>query len=236
MKIIALCDTCARQHTIDFNPLIGAGAEYSDWLTKHPGHATRFEWPQRSRKAKRQRREIPWTDYLHNADVKTAYGASTQATLTLASLAASSTLLGGRESTAIDNGASVKYLDVLLSGRYRTGAANLQAGTIRTMIIPALDDTPTWPDVFDGTDSAETISDGDIANAHVRGIISDITTDATQRTWEYPLTAIAQLFNGWMPDQFVIFVSHNAHTTTNVWSATESDHRVYYTGVYATVT
>jgi hypothetical protein len=38
-----------------------------------------------------------------------------------------------------------------------------------------------------------------------------------------------------VPQQFVVFVSQSAHTSTNAWSSTESDHGVKTTGVYATV-
>ena len=234
MKVKALCHTCKHQHTIDFDPRVGPGAAFSDWLTKHPGriHDTDFVWPGRSGKVTQE--PDGWLHYLHNADVKTAYAASAAVTITLASLAASSTLLAGRESTAIDNGASNKYLDYLLAGHYRTGAANLQAGLIRTAIVGARNDTPAWPDVFDGTDSAETVTVQAMYDSICR-IVSEIVTDATQRTWPFGPVALASFFGGVIPDQFVIFVSHSAHTSTNVWSATEGDHAVSQTGIYATV-
>ena len=50
MKIIEKCYTCHKQHTIDFDPIIGPGSGFSDWITKHPGHRVDFEFPQRSNK------------------------------------------------------------------------------------------------------------------------------------------------------------------------------------------
>lgn len=256
MKVVQVCDTCRHSHVLDFDPLIGAGAAFSDWLNKHPFHEIRLLRPDRSPKLFRARPLWPkqtrsalsapwddevkaykagWLDYLDNADVKVAYAASAAVTITLASLAASSTLLAGRESTAVDNGASNKYLDELLAGFLRTGAANLQAGTIQVAVVGNIDDTPTWPDVFDGTDSVETVSVQAMYDQVCR-VISSIATDTTQRIWPFGPTSVASMFGGVMPDQYVVFVSHNAHTSTNVWSATESDHGIKRTPVYATVT
>ena len=39
MKILALCHTCAHKHPIEFDPRIGPGAAFSDWMVKHPEHA-----------------------------------------------------------------------------------------------------------------------------------------------------------------------------------------------------
>lgn len=233
MRQIAVCDTCCHKHAIDFDPALGAGAAYSDWLAKHSGHRVRFLSPRR-----RQRDAVEpartWDSYLSNSDVKAAYSAFSAVSITLASLAASSSLLSGRESTAIDN-TSNKYLDYLISGHYRTGASNLQVGVIRTAVVGWENDTPTWPDVFDGTDSAETVSLASIYDA-VCPTIKDIATDATQRTWPFQPVAIAGFFGGGVvPGKFVVFVSHSAHTSTNVWSATEGDHGISIQGVYATV-
>ena len=231
MKILALCWSCAHKHVLDFDPDIGPGAGFGNWLMKHPQHDVDFWWPERS--AKRSQLYTAYGHLLSNNDIKLAYAATISVTITLASLAASSTLLAGRESTAIDNGASNKYLDYLLAGNYRTAATLLQAGTIRTAVVGARDDTPTWPDVFDGTDSVETVTTADIFNS-ICFLASDIATDATQRTWPFGPVSVESLF-GKIPDQFVIFVTHTAQTAANVWSATESDHAVKLTPVYATV-
>ena len=240
MKVIEVCHDCQRQHTLDFDPRLGPGAGFSDWLTKHPGHNVQFLMPQRRQRDRRDLELVPsqtplpgWMAYLHNGDVKTAYGASAAPTMTLASLAASSTLLAGRESSAIDNGTN-RYLDYYLAGHYRTGASNLQAGRIVTAVVGARNDTPAWPDVFDGTDSTETVTVQAMYDQICR-VVSDIVTDTTQRTWPFGPVTLAGLFGGVLPDQFVIFTSHSAHTSTNVWSATEGDHALSLTPIYATV-
>jgi hypothetical protein len=237
MQYIAVCHTCRHQHKIEFDPKHGPGNAFSDWYTKHgQGHLTEFRYPRRRQQDGTSRPRHEWKGYLHNADVKVAYGATATPTMTLASLAASSTLLGGRESTAIDNGASDKYLDVLAAGNYRAGAANNQAGTIYTCIVGARDDTPTWPDGFSGTDSTQTVSDSGVFNSICK-ILSAITADNTaSQTWYWGPASVAALFGGWLPDQWLFFVAQSIQTSTNVWSATEGDHAVRYTPVFATVT
>ncbi len=231
MNILAICDTCRHQHTIDFNPVIGPGAAFSDWLTKHPGHLIDFIYPQRSRKDRQVRSN--YMEYIHNADIKISYAASSSVTITLASLAASSTLLAGRESTAITN-VTNKYLDYLSAGSYTMASSNNQAGTIRTAIVGCLDDTPTWPDVFDGTDSTETVTDQPTYDSVCR-IVSDIANDNTaDQVWYWGPVALAGFFGGNMAQQFVFFVSQSAHTSTNTWSA--SGHSIKITGIYATAT
>ena len=261
MKVIAYCETCWHRHALDFDPLQPT-QQCAEWYVKHNGHAgIGFTWPERTQKLTwldRLRYAWHWrkhpsrdglyheswwpqigqapsalTSFLPNADVKLAYAASTAITITLASLAASTSLLAGRESTAVDNGVSNKYLDYLVSGFYRTAATNLQAGTILTALVGNLEDTPTWPDVFDGTDSVETVTLQAIYDSVCRRI-SEIATDATQRTWPWGPISVESIF-GKIPDQFVLFVTHTAHTAANVWSAVEADHKVSQMGVYVTV-
>lgn len=234
MKVLALCNTCRHRHSIDFDPRMGPGAAFSDWMVKHPGpiHDVDFLWPQRTGKAMQS--DDYWLHYLHNADVRPAYGASVAVTITLQSLAASSTLLAGRESTLVSNVGATKYGDYHLAGHYRTAATNLQAGRIRTAVVGARDDTPNWPDVFDGTDSVETVTVQAIYDSICK-VASDIVTDATQRTWPFGPVSVAALFGQSLPTRFVTFVSHSAHTATNAWSATEADHSQVLTPIYATV-
>lgn len=240
MKIICLCHTCAKMHAMDFDPLVGPGAGFSDWLTKHPeGHFTEFEFPRRS--GKDHAVDHPWMDYMHNADVKTAYAATQQVTITLTSLAASSTLLAGRESNSVDNSVN-KYLEYMAAGFFKTAASNAQIGSINVAVVGALQDGSlvgtgalTWPDVFDGTDSVETVSLQNVYD-QVCKIATQITTTATNAlVWPFGPTGLSGLFGGVMPNKFVFFVSQSAETSTNSWSATATDHQIYVTPAYATV-
>lgn len=205
MKIIALCHDCKHQHTIDIDPMKGPGNAFVDWYVKHPLHKVDFTYPERSPKEISSRDPTSWSEYLHNADVKVAYAATASPTITLASLAASSSLLSGRESTAIDNGASsVKYLDYLVGANYVAASSNNQAGSIYTCVVAALDDSPTWPDAFDGTDSTEAVADAGTFNSICK-IIGVIGADSTaSQNWPTTLMSVAAQFNGIVPDQFCV--------------------------------
>lgn len=170
---------------------------------------------------------------LPNADVKLAYAASASPTITLASLAASSTLLAGRESDAIDNGASVKYLDYLAAGNFVAAASNNQAGSIYATVIAALNDTPTWPDIIDGTDSVETFTKSGVFNSVAKFLAVIAADNTAAQSWPFSGASVAGCFGGIVPDQFVYFVTHNIQTSTNAWNA--SGQVFSHTPVYATV-
>ncbi len=236
MQYIAVCHTCRHQHRIEFDPKVGAGNAFSDWYTKHPpGHITEFRFPRRRQKDGTHTPPKRWAGYLHNADIQVAYAASSSALSTgLDSLAASSTLLVGYESNAVDNGASVKYLDYLAAGNYTAAASNNQAGAIYTCVVGAKDDTPTFPLPFDGTASAETVPDSGTFNSICK-ILSAIGADNTaSQVWYWGPCSVAALFGGWIPDQFVYFVTQNIQTSSNAWHTTGND--ISHIPMYATST
>ena len=236
MQYVAICHTCQHKHRIEFDPKQGPGNAFSDWYVKHgPGHVTEFRYPRRRQRDGTHTPKYCWDGYLSNADVKIAYAASSSLLSSgLNSLAASSTLLAGYESNAVDNGASNKYLDYLLSGKFTAAGSNQQVGQIYTCCVAALDDTPNWPDVFDGTASAETVTSAGVFNGICK-ILSAITAESVaSRVYYFALASVAQLYGGWVPDQFVLFVSHNIETSTNAWHS--SGHDISSTPVYATST
>lgn len=135
------------------------------------------------------------------------YGASVAVfgSTDLDSLAASSTLVAGRESDVITNTAN----DVLLAGRFKANNTAPTAGQIAVYVGAILNDTPTYPDVFDGTSSAETVTSADIRNSILRPVAT-ITTDTTSnRVYEFAPVNIAALFGGVMPQKWWVFVTHS---------------------------
>lgn len=165
------------------------------------------------------------------ANYKLEYGSSTQLTITLAALAQSSTLLAGSESDAIDN-TSNKYLDYLLAGQIMTGATATDLTRIQVCVVGILDDS-TWPDVFDGSSSAESVTNIYLKN-NICKIACDITITTTANL-AYPFgpLSVAALFGGVLPKKFVVFVTHNTGGNLN---STAGNHAIYVTPVYATIT
>lgn len=160
-----------------------------------------------------------------------AYAADAQLTITLASLATSSTLVAGQESTAVDNTTN-KYLDYKLSGKITTGTTPTTAKTIEVWVIPTINDTPTWPDVFDGTDSAETVTSRDILAACGRLAAVMATSATSDQAYPFVCGSVAALFGGACPDRFVVFVTHDTAVNLN---ATGSNHEISVAGIYETV-
>lgn len=158
-----------------------------------------------------------------------SYVSSAAIPCTLASLASSTTLTAGQESNLVDNSVALS-LDYLVSGKVTTGTSPA-IGTIEVWCIAELDDT-TWPDVFDGTDSNETVTTRDIligAALPVWSIIADATSN---RTYYMPKTSIAGLFGGVCPRKFVLFLTQN--TTVNL-NATGGNHAFYQEAIVETL-
>jgi hypothetical protein len=164
------------------------------------------------------------------ADILLAYPAATDATITLASLPSDTNLLAGAESTSISN-LTNKYLDYLISGKIRTGTSPTTARSIQVWAVASWDGT-NWPDVFDGTASAETITSANHKNAICR-LVAEMATDATSdRDYHFSGVSIRDLFGGTCPPAFVLFVTHN--TVANL-HATAGNHQIRIQGVYETV-
>ena len=114
------------------------------------------------------------------SDVKIAYAASSNLTVTaLNGLALSATHVTGWESAEIDN-SSNKYVDMLVSAKITVESAGLAAGQIRIHIVPKLDDS-TWPGGFDGTESAETTPLDDENGTAIGAIIGGDCSDGYHR-------------------------------------------------------
>lgn len=165
------------------------------------------------------------------ADLKIKYpvSSSVDLTLTLASLAtnAAGVFLAGQESTAVDNTTN-NDLDHLLSGTIQVSST---APTVLRSIniyayapVSVAAGTPTYPDVLDGTDSAETMTSANVMNSALRWVAS-ITIDATaSRSYSFAPVSIASLFGGVMPRFWGVFVAHD--TAQALQSGTLSYERI----------
>lgn len=135
------------------------------------------------------------------------YGASVAVfgTNDLDSLASSASWVAGFESNVITNTAN----DVLLAGRFKANNTAPTAGQIQVWVGAVLNDTPTYPDVFDGTASAETVTSIDIRQSILRNAATIITDATANRVYEFAPVNVAQLFGGVMPQKWWVFVTHS---------------------------
>lgn len=234
----AVCNGCRRKHDIAETTSRWLTA-MDEWRAKHHGPDCDIEFISR-------KREIPagidesafeaanrapwWLDYTPNVDIKLALASSASLTITLASLATSSTLTAGREATAVDNGTNL-YLDYHVGGKITTGTSPTDNRLIVIYAVGAVNDTPTWPDVFDGTDSAETVTSTEIRDAALSWFASSDTDNTSDVTYWFKPCSIAAAFGGIVPDQWTLWVTHSTGVNLN---ATGSNHALSYTGVYQT--
>lgn len=159
-------------------------------------------------------------------DTKITYGSSSNLTITLASLATDASLLVGRESSEVDNTTN-RYVDYLLSGKITTGTSPTASKFIEVHVVGLMDDS-TYPSVFDGTDSAETVTAA-VKSGVCRQAASIDTTNTSDVTYYFGPVSVASLFGGVMPKKFVVFVTHNTGVNLN---STGSNHQITVTPVY----
>lgn len=164
------------------------------------------------------------------ADIKLAYGEASDVTITLASLASDTNLLAGRESAEIVN-TSTLALDYLVSGKITAGTSPTASRSIEVWVVGSWDGT-NWPDVFDGTDSNETITSADIKASVCRLLAAMATANTSDRTYHFGPVSVAAAFGGVVPPKVVVFVVHNTGVALN---ATGSNHQIRLQPVYETV-
>lgn len=153
--------------------------------------------------------------FLHNADAKITYVASSAVAFTsTVSLASSSTKLAGAESAAVDNSTN-KYLDYALAGAIKVGTTPTTAKSLDICLVGIMNDS-TWPDVFDGTDSAETVTNQEIKDQICKPFqtISIIST-TSDVVYNYGPGSVASRFGGQVPLKFDLFCAHDMVAALN---------------------
>jgi len=164
------------------------------------------------------------------ADLKLSYGTASDLTITLASLATDANLLTGRESATIDNTSSL-VLDYLVSGKITSGTSPTAAKSIEVWAVGSWDGT-NWPDVFDGTESAETITSTDIKASVCRYLAAMATSATSNVAYHFGPVSLAAAFGGVLPPKVVLFVTHSTAVALN---ATAGNHQIRLQPVFQTL-
>lgn len=162
--------------------------------------------------------------------IKEAYAASSALTITLTSLASSSTWLAGRQSTAVDNIINL-YLDYLISGTVKVGTTPTASTEIRVYVVGLFDDTLMWPDAFGATDAAVTVTSAGVGSGFLKlAAVMSVDATTTGRVYAFGPVSVASLFGGAVPAQFVVFVAHNTGAALDA----AAGGAIYAKPVYAT--
>lgn len=243
VQVTAVCHDCQKQHTyrVRYWELLQIRRE---WESKHPGHPIAYQRASvlydaaqalLDRLAARQ----GWQAYGHNADGKIAYVATSTYTLTGTSLASSSTLLAGRESTVVSN-VSNKYLDLLLAGKTKVSSSSVTANTLIQLWIYAvlsddLSSTVVYPDTITGSDANCTLTSAGVRDSALKiapegQILVDATT--ANRAYYWAPFSMAARYGYVMPTRAGVWL---VQSTGQNLSSTAGDHVFYYTPVYNTI-
>lgn len=222
----AVCLTCGTHHLLPKGELPRL-RRWLDFLTQHP--APRCETLIAQTKLLSRLAE---SLLASNSDVKPAYAASAAYTFTLTGLPTDANLLAGRESTSVSNAVNLRE-DEMIAGFSTTGTTPTTAKQIELHAVSALNDTPTWPDVFDGTDSAETIATSGIKNRICAPLGIAETTATSNQAYPFGLVGLRQFIGDALGLSHVLFLTHNTAVNLN---ATAANHAFYHTPVYHTIT
>lgn len=145
-------------------------------------------------------------------------GTTTAFTITLASLATSSTLLVGRESTAV----ALNGLDAIIGGKVTTGSSPTAARQIEVWSYASYDDTE-YSGGATGSDAGLTLT------AETKTLLRLVTIIPTHNTTDTPYKwgpfSVAEIF-GFVPESFGLFITHNTGVNLN---STGGNHEAFYT-------
>ena len=159
------------------------------------------------------------------AVLKTKRDSEQTLTCTLASLGSSSTRVAGRSSAAIDD-STTRALDYLISGKITTGTSPVAGRLIQVWVYAEVDNgaSPPYPDVFDGTDAADTVTSENMRNACLALGATIVVDSQSNRTYWFKPFSIAALFGGVVPERFGLWVVHDTNVALN---STGSDHALW---------
>jgi hypothetical protein len=241
IRLDCYCHTCQLWHRPGPRTPEGFSREIWEWYAKHVGHDFEFLSPQR-RLPKRFKDwfwqklgAAPWyVEYGENTNFKLAYASATAFTITLTSLATSSTWLAGREATAIDN-TTARNIDSEITARIAVGTTPTVDTEIRIYGVQALypDTTVVWPDTITGSNANATLTSAYTRDGGIKPLLGATAISATSNI-VYPVSCLstAQAW-GKEPKRWTVFVTHNTAVNLN---ATQTAPVLTYTSSYLTDT
>lgn len=143
---------------------------------------------------------------------KCTYGTPVTGSGGITSLGSSSDWTANYEWYIIDNSTD------RASHRHQTG--KIQVGTsptanteIRIYLVVAADGT-TWPDVFDGTPSAETFTSEGVRDSFAK-LAAVLRVNATTSNRDYPFDFEVRSVLGFMPKKCAVVIAHNTGANLN---------------------
>jgi hypothetical protein len=169
---------------------------------------------------------------MATGDVSIKWGTAGTLTHTLASLATSSSRLVGWETGELDITSLGPVVDILFNVKITTGTSPTTGKQIEVWPI-AINADLTYPGVFDGTSSAETIASAEQKAGLCKIPLAIFGTNSTSdHAYEATGISLAQCFGGSLPKKIVCFVTHDTAVNLN---STAGNHVIGYIPVYNNV-
>lgn len=141
-----------------------------------------------------------------------SYGTATSGTGGINSLASSSTWLAGYEWFVIDNSTELAH-DYFVDLVIRVGTTPTANTEIRVYLAASYDGS-TYPDVLDGTPSAETVTSAGVRDSFMK-LAGVGFVDATTSDRDYPIQFNTGSFYTLPPKKIITFVAHNTGVNLN---------------------
>lgn len=159
-----------------------------------------------------------------------SYSTATASTGGITSLATSSTWLAGYEWFIIDNSSELA-IDYFVDLVIRVGTTPTANTEIRIYLAGSYDGS-TYPDVLDGTPSAETVTSAGVRDSFMK-LAGVGVVDATTSDRDYPIQFNTSSFFPNPPKKIIVFVAHNTGVNLN---ATAGNHKYAYSPIKETIT
>ena len=140
-----------------------------------------------------------------------AWSSTTTGTGGINSLASSSTWVAGYEWFIID---CANAIDVLVEIVARVGTTPTINTEIRAYLFPIGDGGTVYPDVFDGTPSAETVTSAGVRDSFMK-LAGVGVVDATTSDRDYPINFNLLSFFPTLPKKVGVFIAHNTGVNLN---------------------
>lgn len=157
-----------------------------------------------------------------------AWSSTTTGTGGINSLASSSTWVAGYEWFIID---CANAIDVLVEIVARVGTTPTINTEIRAYLFPIGDGGTVYPDVFDGTPSAETVTSAGVRDSFMK-LAGVGVVDATTSDRDYPINFNLLSFFPTLPKKVGVFIAHNTGVNLN---STAGNQKYQYTSYYETI-
>jgi len=159
------------------------------------------------------------------ATMSTVYGAKQTLTWGMTNPASDTTLLIGRESTAVDNQAADKHLDIIIGGKFTLHASTAAVGVIEVWAYGSWDEGTSFTSDCGGTDGALTLIAEVKALLRLVTVIPTAAVNSNDHFWG-PI-ALAQVWGGVIPDRWGLWGVHDSGgalaTSTTEWQGIKFD-------------